>query len=663
MSVVSGGTFPTAKLVAGELARCRQRGLENLDRATRRQLPVRAPELDRLADLYAGRHDTTALGRISKIKIMLASALDEYSATEKEDARLIRALFFSDSASTVRKSPGALLVEARRSLGEPNEALFRKRFKNSFSDFAEFLVHLMDGGAECNAVGSQSGHEGGLGLFVQLTAGVFGGTPDRFVELLADAAEAVIVGFDNDLLEPALQAALNRKRDRTNDPDAFWRSLEIVFLGGPLLDYLDDHAVSADARVALRERRRAMIKTRRAVQLLLRRSGRPGWTVSETHVMPTFTGSLFVLPDSRRLVQLMVRQPAPRTRVADQVFLEFEDLPGEYFTTAFRRVVDRSITENRPVPVGSPFGSTFVGIEALWRDAVLQPDSGRQDWLPMVLVVTTQRRRGQVAPVLQLRTEENAVREIGTVSHVSRHIYQVETSPLAGRMISAPPSFDAASDCSLRAAQLRVQIETGDDAPPDIRQLTTGRYVSSNTDNLFFFVYSLELPEEMRLGPGSEMYHFNLDELVSIRAHQALRIAAEVCRTTNRPARFWRTAVELASLNLALHQQGELGERLQRVADGPATAQAEVSAEIERLVRSAPPIRASSGRDLQIMGLSGWQYREFYTVLVPQYAKAGVPGASEELCRISTGRLKDVWPRVTSLYRDEDLLRSVPIEL
>jgi hypothetical protein len=179
-------------------------------------------------------------------------------------------------------------------------------------------------------------------------------------------------------------------------------------------------------------------------------------------------------------------------------------------------------------------------------------------------------------------------------------------------------------------------------------------------------VYSLDLPEEMRLWPGSEMYHFSLEELVNIRAHQALRVAAEICKITDRPAKFWSTAVELATLNLALHDYGDLGERLARLAGGSSRALAGLSADIESLIRSTTPVRASSAGDMEIVGLSGWQYREFYTVLVPQYAKVGVPDATEELHRISkisTGRVKNVLTRVTSLYQDEDLLRSIPIEL
>jgi hypothetical protein len=678
MSVISGGGTSRSKQIAAELQRCRQRGLENLDRGQqqprgdqeqpgkRRQRPVLAPELERLADLHARRQGiNTSGGRIPKIKILLSAALEEYSADEnEEDARLIHSLFFSDSTLTVRKSAGKLLTDARDSYGEPSETLFRERFKKAFGNFAEFLVQRVDSGVGGADAPSETDRPGILGSPLQVTAVLVENKPDRFIELLADSTEATVVGFDNELLVEALRTALELKRHRLNDPSAFWHSLEIVFLAEPLLAYMDDHAVSPDPRVALRERRWAQTKTRREVQLLLRRTGRDGWRVYDSPFIPAVTGSLFVLPGSQHRVQLIARQPAPRKRIADHVYLEGDDLPNEYFTKAFRRVVDRSTTENRPVPVGIPFGKTFVCTETVYRDEVLKPDSGRQDWLPMVLIVTTQRRRGQIAPVLQARTEVNAVREINTVSHLSRHIYQDETPPLPGaKTISAPSSIDAKSECALRAAQLRVQLATGDDTPLDIREMPTGKYVNPNTDNLFFFVYSVELPEEMKL--ESEMLHFSLGELVNIRAHHALRIAAEMCKVTDRPAKFWSTAVELATLNLALHNFGELGERLTRLAGRPPRALADLSADIASLIRSTQPTGGSSSQ-MKIVGLSGWQYREFYTVLVPRYEEAGVPGASEELRRISKismGSVKSVFPRVDSLYKDEDLLRSIPIEL
>jgi hypothetical protein len=664
MSAIFDLSAARTEQIAAELARCRQRGLERIDRDDQRQRPVLAAELETLAGQYTSRLRITATGRTAQIKVLLAAALQAYGASgNTDDANLIRGLLFSDSTLIVRKSAGVLLRETRQRFGEPSEALFREQFKTAFSRFAAYLVQFVGDTADGREP-SPDGAQSGRGSLMQVLAGPVGDKPVRFTELLADAAEVTIVGFDNELLEASLREGLELKRARRGDPLAFWRSLEIVFLSESLLDYIDDHAVSPDRRVAVRERRRTMTETKRSVRLLLRKSGGTDWSVSDLPFLPGFAGSLFVLPDARHVVQLIVRQPASRTRTADQVYLEFDDLPNEYFTKAFRRVVDRSITDNRPVPVGNPFGGTFVSNETKYRLEVLKPESGSQNWLPMVIVVTTQRRRGQIWPVLQLRTEEIAVRETDTVSHPSRHIYQDEASPLAGaRAVSAPPSFDVNSECARRAAQLRVQSETGDDVPPDLKELGTGQYVNPDTESLFFFVYSLELPEETKFPPKSEMHHFTLPELLAIRAHQALRISQQLLEQADRPARYWKTAVELATLNLALHGHDDLGRSLDRLADAPAAELRPVLKKITELIEATAPTCASSGRELRIVGLSGWQYREFFSVLLPQYAKAGVPGAAEELRRTSAGPLQGMLRRVASLYQDEDLLRSLPIEL
>jgi hypothetical protein len=681
MSAISDGSSPRADQIAAELGRCRQRGIDGLDRNAGPQRPVVAPGLDMMALRYARQLDPPVTGRTAQVKALLLAALRGFSASESEqDAALIGRLLFDDSILTVsdietvrdipkvRRAAGVLLKKTRLAAGEPSETVFRQQFQRAFDAFADFLVRFAPVTGSLPDGGREPEHGRRSTDAPQVAAGLLGTRPDRFIDLLANATEAMIVGFDNDLLEEALRAALELKRARQHDQGAFWSWLDVVFLSESLLDYLDDHAVSPDRRVAVRERRRIMTETRRSVRLLLRKTGCTEWTVADTPFLPAFAGSLFILPGSRHVVQLIVRQPAPRTRIADQVYFEFDDLPNEYFTKAFRRVVDRSISDNRPVPVGNAFGGTFVrrGTESVYRDEVLRPASNSPNWLPMVLVVTTQRKRGETAPMLQLRTEENAIREIDTISHLSRHIYQDEPSPLPGaRAVSAPPSFDINSECAKRAAQLRVQMETGDDIAPELSPITTGQYVNPDTDNLLFFIYSFELPEETNFPPQSEMHRFTLQELLDIRAHQALRIAGELCRVTvtERPGRFWKTAVELATLNLALHHHDDIARSLEQLAEGGQEDLARLGTEIDGLIGSASPTRAPSGRQMQVAGLSGWQFREFFSVLVPQYAKVDVPGARDELGRISSGPAQAMLRRVANLYQDEDLLRSLPIEL
>src|SRR6202034_2244488 len=107
--------------------------------------------------------------------------------------------------------------------------------------------------------------------------------------------------------------------------------------------------------------------------------------------------------------------------------------------------------------------------------------------------------------------------------HPSRHIYQEEPSPLPDiQAVSAPASFDISSEWPRRAAQLRVQTETGDNMPPELREVGTGKYVNPRTESLYFFVYSLELPEHTNFRPRAEMRYFTLSDLLEIRHRQAL---------------------------------------------------------------------------------------------------------------------------------------------
>jgi hypothetical protein len=64
------------------------------------------------------------------------------------------------------------------------------------------------------------------------------------------------------------------------------------------------------------------------------------------------------------------------------------------------------------------------------------------------------------------------------------------------------------------------------------------------------------------------------------------------------------------------------------------------------------------------MGLSGLQYREFFTMLLPLYDDIGVPGAAELLKAVREDESKRrAMERLSALYQDEDLMSSIPIEI
>ena len=72
----------------------------------------------------------------------------------------------------------------------------------------------------------------------------------------------------------------------------------------------------------------------------------------------------------------------------------------------------------------------------------------------------------------------------------------------------------------------------------------------------------------------------------------------------------------------------------------------------------------SNGREVQIPGLSGLQYREFFTMLLPLYEQFGVPGAAEQLRAIHDDEpRRQALDQLSAMYQDEDLMSSIPIEL
>ncbi len=126
--------------MARELAECRQRGLDWLDRRTHNQQPVRAAVLQQLASDYVTVRGIQLRGRGAQIKRLLRDALAAYSAQDNEaDAQLVTDLFFGDPQDAGLRA-GQLLDRARVKWGNPDVAWFREKRNAVFREFAEYLV-------------------------------------------------------------------------------------------------------------------------------------------------------------------------------------------------------------------------------------------------------------------------------------------------------------------------------------------------------------------------------------------------------------------------------------------------------------------------------------------------------------------------------------------
>ena len=150
------------------------------------------------------------------------------------------------------------------------------------------------------------------------------------------------------------------------------------------------------------------------------------------------------------------------------------------------------------------------------------------------------------------------------------------------------------------------------------------------------------------------MHSFPLPELLAIRANQALRSAARLCLTTGVSERAWASAAEVVTLNLLLHDYDELSERTRSLSGRESKERAAIAADIRQLVTErTTPSWASASREVPLMGLAGWQYREFFSMLLPLYADIGINGArtcsSLLVLTSARGPLCPAWPRFTMM--------------
>ena len=665
MTVGSDGDVAAA--ISQELASCRKRGIERIDVKSHNQAPVSTPELQRLADEYLLTLGRSVNGRIARIKYLLQGTLSAFALESEPEAKLITALFFGDSQHYVTKSAGELLDTARRQYDFGSELRFRQAWHNAFDSFAEFLLRFVasaqptagtEAPSEATAEGVPFNHDSVLAPEVQQQVANIGyvDNGEHFITLLSQADKVTIVGLTNESLASMLRTALDRKREAIFRPDECWSSVRVVFLTEELLNWVNDERGFVEPGQARLQRQRLGVFGRRTVRVFLKSlPTRSRWVMYDSPYLPPLIGTLFEMPDGRRIVQLLIRRQVGNA--GDHLYLEFEDTRGQYFSTAFDEIVHSSVDDNKVAPVGAVNGQRFRVRETRYRWSVLIEGSGAKDWLAMVLVVTWRVRDGQAEPLLQLRTRLNATREPNRLTHLAGHITH-DDPPVRGT------EFGLNDAVPLAAARKRVQMETGEVDTGDLAPLTTGAYIHPDKEHLFFFVYSCRLPDGLELWPQAEMSPVLVPELLAIRKNQVLRNALSLCQKppASRPVR--THAFEIVALNLILHDLDDIAQLLRNAATVRTVDFDTIAAELGRLEAQTRQTWTGFEGDAELDGLSGLQFREFYAILLPFYEAIGVPGAAEELALIGEDETKRAAvDRLSQLYRDERIMKSIPIEL
>jgi hypothetical protein len=664
--VSEGSEADLAAAISAELTACRKRGIERIEVRSHNQTPVPAPELQRLSGEYLLAVGRTVNGRIAQIKYLLSDAIRAFAVDNEPDAKLVQALFFGDSQHRVTRSAGELLDIARRQSGFASEVRFREARHAAFDSFAEFLPRFVAAAKPGNqtealaeaAVDAVSYNTDSiLAPEVQQQVATTGyiDNGEHFISLLSQAEKVTIVGVTNESLASMLRIALARKREALLRPEGCWSSIRVVFLSEDLLGWVSDERGYPDPVEARLLRQLLAVYGRRTVRAFLGElPGRANWMMCDSPHFPPLIGTLFEMPDGRRIVQLLVRR---RLRNAsDHLYLEFDDTHGYYFSATFDEIVNSSIEDNKVAPVGNIIRQRFRVSNTRYRWHVLVDGSGAKGWLPMVLVITWRVRGGQAEPLLQLRTSLNSARELDRLTHLAGNIMQ------DGPVVPGT-EFDLDHAVPVTAAKRRVQMETGETDAGDLAPLTTGRYIHPDKEHLFFFVYSYQLPEGMELWRQAEMSPVSVPELLSVRKNQVLRNAISLCLAPPKRSQVRAAAFEIVALNLTLHDFADLAQQL-RGAAARAADLATIAAELGGLEQQTRQTWPGYERDTELKGLSGLQFREFWTMLLPFYASIGVPGAAEHLKLVNDDEIRRAAiARLSQLYHDERVMELIMVEL
>ena len=647
-----------ATSIARDLTDCRQRGLDWLDHTTKYQAPVPATALQQLAADYVAARGLVATERIDQIKLLLRHGIEHYlQQGHVAEATLVRDLFFGGSMDGAIPQPSVLLKSAN-TFQEP-EARFRQRRAQTMQSFAKFLIGFV---ASTNPepvprVDLPDLHDNNYDIYKTRYAD----DSERFVHLLATASKVTIVGFTNERLLPLLREALSRKR-ANGRTEVFWDSLRIVFLGNDLLAGVNDEREDINDPVEqLRQRSQASFWAYKSIGAFLKRTRSARWALYKCPYIPALTGSLFEFDDHKKIVHVVIRRA--RKPFAENVYIELED-HAEQFSVVFEDIVKYS-ANNYNVPVGTPAGAVFQCRQRRLHSSVLKDGSRAHGWLPMVLVVMTRRRDRRIEPILQFRTQENSARELNRLSHLGGHILQEDCEQPGDQQATGRWFFGLTDQIPVRAAARLVAEIAAIDPAGALRPRATGSYLYPDKENLFFFIFSLELQEGAQFPRQAEMHAFPLPELLSIRANQVLRSAADLCRAPVASSRIWRAAAGIVALNLSLHGHDDLGGVLVGLADQPVAARSRVAGQISDLVaEQATPGWALGDNEFRLTGLAGWQYREFFRVLLPLYARINVDGAVDLDREMRADRAKSAAiDHLHELYQNEDLISQMPIEL
>jgi hypothetical protein len=261
-------------------------------------------------------------------------------------------------------------------------------------------------------------------------------------------------------------------------------------------------------------------------------------------------------------------------------------------------------------------------------------------------------------PLLQFRTSRNADRELDHLSHPAGYITQEDYRRLEEH--AAVATFPLPAHAPAVAARRRIALELGADLSQEVTFARNTRYYHHAREHLFYWVFDCRLPTRFQFPADAEMRPYTLDELLAIRENQAVEYALRLCRAYDASRQDLERMARLSADNLIVHGHHGLAAALSAGDRAGSDLQEELAA---LAVRTRRTNRTGLG-ERRVLGLSGLEYREFFTGTLPLYARLGVPGAAECLAGLEADATRRAAvERLAAAYADADEMTALPLEV
>ena len=491
-----------------------------------------------------------------------------------------------------------------------------------------------------------------------------GANSEQFVTRLSKAERVTIIGMTNQNLVQYLEKALEL-RGKAQNAGGFWESIRIVFLSETVLNTIDDElrVEYSDKSKANFERTRKAGRAKRAISYLFIRTQHPRqWSLHEYDAALPFVGTIYEMPDGQKIVELATLRPY--TSQTELLYFEFSDglVPQvvNYYQNAFEEIIQHSTKQDEIVLVGNPppQGKGFIWRHSKFRRSVLEPNPHSDDWIAVVMVLLWRKNEeGKAEPLLQIRTPENATRELDMLSNIAGYINQSDCREFDSiRPADVALQRSAYENAVYRELQEELGVKHNWSKPELLNEI---RFYYPDKENLYFYVCLMEIDFPLfNIESSANIRPWTFKQILGIREYQVLsRVNALLEEASNKvPSPL---AVDVLANNLVLHKHAVLADMLYHVINTHSGHQ-ELQSRLRNTMDQCAQFYMFQNTRRTIRGLAELQYREFFSTIMRAYSKIDVPEVQEyqEFITSDPGA-SSALKRLREFYENETSIRKV----